>query len=514
MRTKLNYIVYFNTFLLSLLWICLLDSTYSKENKNESQQLLRSSPASENVDEVILEDFIHSLDSNFKGIHSVMILRNGKVICEGWWSPYRAEDNHMLFSLSKIFTSTAVGMAVEEELLSIDDTVADYFPNDLPDNPNYNLKAMRVRDLLTMTTGHQNEPPINAKEMSVRSFFETKVEHQPGTHFKYNTPATFVQSALVQKVTGHKVLDYLKSRLFEPLGISQPYWSENFQGISLGGYGLRLRTEDIAKVGQLYLQKGRWGQKIIIQEDWVEMATSKQVSNGSNPQSDWNQGYGFQFWRCKFDCYRGDGAFGQFCVVMPKLNAVVAITSGENDMASILNHVWEKFLPACHTFPNKIKSNKSSSLNKTLKNLAIDGVFGNSTTASEKLFLNVDYILDSNPLGLNLLNISQDSNNQPLKVKLIGDSKKIEFSAGYKSWIRSRSDFPNGLMMDLKNESLAAMYGWEKSNVLNVKVCATETPFNFSIKFKFEKGGVNFNWVPNVGFDNKMNFDLIGKSDK
>ena len=149
-----------------------------------------------------------------------------------------------------------------------------------------------------MTTGHQNEPPMNAKEMSVRSFFETKVEHQPGTHFKYNTPATFVQSALVQKVTGQNVLDYLKSRLFEPLGISQPYWSENFQGISLGGYGLRLRTEDIAKVGQLYLQKGRWGQKIIIEEDWVKMATSKQVSNGSNPQSDWNQGYGFQFWRC------------------------------------------------------------------------------------------------------------------------------------------------------------------------------------------------------------------------
>ena len=115
MRKKLNYMVYLNTFLLSLLWIFLLDSTYSKENENESQQLLRSSPASENVDEVILEDFIRSLDSNFKGIHSVMILRNGKVICEGWWSPYRAEDNHMLFSLSKIFTilSTFLGSTQE-----------------------------------------------------------------------------------------------------------------------------------------------------------------------------------------------------------------------------------------------------------------------------------------------------------------------------------------------------------------------------------------------------------------
>jgi len=514
MRTNLNYLDCFNTFLVSLLWICLSNQTFSQENENKSQDLPRSSPVSQNVDEVILEDFIRSLDSKFKGIHSVMILRNGKVICEGWWSPYQAEDNHMLFSLSKIFTSTAIGMAAKENLLSIDDNVAEYFPNDIPDNPSYNLKAMRVRDLLTMTTGHQSEPPMSAKEISVRSFFETKVEHQPGTHFKYNTPATFVQSALVQKVTGHKVLSYLQSRLFEPLGISNPYWRDNYQGISLGGYGLRLRTEDIAKVGQLYLQKGRWGQKIIIDEDWVDMATSKQVSNGSNPDSDWNQGYGFQFWRCKFDSYRGDGAFGQFCVVMPKLDAVIAITSGENDMASILNLIWDKFLPACHTIPNKIKSNKFSSLNKTLNNLVIDGVFGNSTTASEKLFLNVDYILDSNPLGLSLLNISQDSNNQSLKVKLIGDSKKIEFSAGYKSWIRARSNFPNGTMMDLKNEPLAAVYAWEKSNILNIKVCATETPFNFSIKFKFERDDVIFNWVPNVGFDNKMNFDLTGKRDK
>ncbi|MDA7680996.1 beta-lactamase family protein [Verrucomicrobiales bacterium] len=511
MRTNLNYLDYFSKFLISLLWICLSSQIFSQDNKTNSNHLPRSSAASQNVDEVILEDFINSLDSKFKGIHSVMILRNGKVICEGWWSPYREEDNHMLFSLSKIFTSTAVGMAAEENLLSIDDTVAQYFPNDLPDNSPYNLKAIRVRDLLTMTTGHQSEPPISANEISVRSFFETKVEHQPGTHFKYNTSATFVQSALIQKVTGQKVLRYLQSRLFEPLGISNPNWRDNYQGISLGGYGLRLRTEDIAKVGQLYLQKGRWGNKIIIKEDWVDMATSKQVSNGSNPDSDWNQGYGFQFWRCKFDSYRGDGAFGQFCVVMPRLNAVIAITSGENDMASILNLVWDKFLPACYTFPNKIKSNQHSSLNKTLKNLAIDGVAGYSTTVSEESYVNTSYTLNSNPLGFNSLKISQASYEQPLKISLIGDGKKIEFSAGYKFWTRTRSDFPNGLMMDLKNESLAAVYGWENSNILNVKVCATETPFNFSMKFKFEEKGVNFNWVPNVGFDNRINFDITGK---
>ena len=159
-----------------------------------------------------------------------------------------------------------------------------------------------------------------------------------------------------------------------------------FKVFHLRGYGLRLRTEDIARLASCIFKKED-GEKIILEEDWVDMATSKQVSNGSNPESDWNQGYGFQFWRCRFDCYRGDGAFGQFCVVMPKLNVVIVITSGENDMGSVLNLVWEKFLPACHTFPNKIKIDNSSSLKKTLKNLKIDGVSGNSTTLSEKVFL-------------------------------------------------------------------------------------------------------------------------------
>ena len=131
MRTKLNYLVCFKTLLLFYSLFCFSGLTYSQEDIFKSQQLPRSTPTSENVDEVILEEFIRSLDSQFEGIHSVMVLRNGKVICEGWWSPYQSEDNHMLFSLSKIFTSTAVGMAVEEGHIAIDDTVADYFPKDL-----------------------------------------------------------------------------------------------------------------------------------------------------------------------------------------------------------------------------------------------------------------------------------------------------------------------------------------------------------------------------------------------
>ena len=172
------------------------------------------------------------------------------------------------------------------------------------------------------------------------------VPHKPGTHFKYNTPATYLQSAIVQKVTGQTVLDFLKPRLFEPLGIDSPKWDTSPEGISLGGYGLYLRTEDIAKFGQLYLQKGQWQGKQLVPAEWIEQATSKQVSNGSDPNRDWDQGYGFQFWRCRHDAFRGDGKDGQFCLVLPKLDAVIAITANTGDMQAELNVVWDKLLPA------------------------------------------------------------------------------------------------------------------------------------------------------------------------
>ncbi len=153
-------------------------------------------------------------------------------------------------------------------------------------------------------------------------------------------------SAIVQKVTGQTVLDYLRPRLFDPLGIANPTWEASRQGVSMGGFGLSVRTEDIARFGQLYLQKGQWQGKQLLPAAWVEAATARQVSNGSSPASDWEQGYGYQFWRSRHGSYRGDGAHGQFCLVLPQHDAVIAITSGTRDMASVMNLVWDQLVPA------------------------------------------------------------------------------------------------------------------------------------------------------------------------
>ena len=279
-------------------------------------------------------------------MHSFMLLRHGKVIAEAWWTPEDANKPHVLWSLSKSFTSTAVGLAVHDGKLSVQDRVIGFFPDALPENPSENLKSMRVLDLLTMSTGHQDEPNLRASQDWIKTFFAHPVPREPGSFFRYNTPATFMQSAIVQKVTGQNVVDYLQTRLFDPLGIDAPKWDKNPQGISIGGYGLYLKTEDIAKFGQLYLQKGRWENQQLIPSDWVQEASSKQVSNGSDAASDWNQGYGYQFWRCRHNAFRGDGKDGQFCIVLPDQDAVVVMTANTSNMQSQLSLVWEHLLDA------------------------------------------------------------------------------------------------------------------------------------------------------------------------
>lgn len=230
---------------------------------------------------------------------------------------------------------------------------------------------MRVRDLLTMTCGHASEPKFTTDTAWVKTFLDHPVEHRPGTHFQYNSPGTHMLSAIITKTTGEPLLDYLKPRLFEPLGIENPQWGASAQGNNEGGWGLKLCTEDIAKFGQLCLQKGKWNDRQLVPAAWVEKATSKQVTNGSNPDSDWNQGYGFQFWQCRHGAYRGDGAHGQYCIVLPQQDAVISITANTADMQGELNVVWDSLLPALKPAPLAEDASAQTALKDQISRLAV-----------------------------------------------------------------------------------------------------------------------------------------------
>lgn len=353
----------------SLLVLMAAVSTDSLAHGQTSNPLPRSTPESQGVSSAGILSFIEVADQQVDSIHSFMLVRHGHVVAEAWWSPEAADKPHVLWSLSKSFTSTAIGLAVAEGKLSIDDPVLKFFPEFAPAMPSDNLKLMRVRDLLTMTAGHETEVNLRSETQWRRAFLAHEVPHKPGTHFQYNTPATYMLSAILQTVTGQTVLEYLEPRLFAPLGIKSPRWDTSPEGISLGGYGLFLRTEEIAKFGQLYLQRGKWQGQQLVPAEWIEQATSKQVSNGDDPASDWNQGYGFQFWRCRHDAFRGDGKDGQFCIVLPEQDAVVAITANTRDLQAELNIVWDELLPAFYDTPLPENEDAEAALLDAIGNL-------------------------------------------------------------------------------------------------------------------------------------------------
>jgi CubicO group peptidase (beta-lactamase class C family) len=312
--------------------------------------LPRSTPEAQGISSQAILDFVQAADKNINTLHSYMIVRHGHVISEGWWKPEAADKPHVMWSLTKSFNSTAVGLAIHDGKLKLDDPVLKFFPADAPAEISDNLKAMTVRDLLTMTCGQESEAKKVDDFPSVKAFLAQPVPFKPGTHFLYNTPGSYVLSAIVTKVTGQTSFDYLKPRLFEPLGIDNPVWDVSPESYSIGGYGLHLCTEDVAKLGQLYLQKGKWGDKQLVPTDWVAQATSKQVPNELEDHAkigeDWQQGYGFQFWRCRHNAFRGDGAAGQFCLVMPDQDVVIAITAQTGNMQGELDCIWDKLLPA------------------------------------------------------------------------------------------------------------------------------------------------------------------------
>jgi CubicO group peptidase (beta-lactamase class C family) len=287
-------------------------------------------------------------------MHAVTVLRHGEVAAQFVWKPYRADEAHMLFSLSKSFTSCAAGFAVAEGLLRYEDRIIDILPDKAPENPSELLQKVTIAHLLMMGSGLAPESDSHAGDDWAREVLAQPVQFEPGTHFHYNSHGTYLVSAAVQRVAGMTVLDYLTPRLFQPLGIEKPHFDSCPEGVNCGGWGLHLSCESIAKFGQLLLQKGMWAGKRVLPAGWVETASSKHIENdgGSpDPDNEWAQGYGYQFWRARGGRFRGDGAFGQICMVDEARDMVVAATAGVSHMAGEMRAMADFIFPALEARP-------------------------------------------------------------------------------------------------------------------------------------------------------------------
>ena len=441
--------------------------------------LPRTAPEAQGASSAGLAAFTDALDA-LGGVHSAMVLKGGSVIAESWWAPYPAETPHMMFSVSKSFTSTAVGLAINDGLLSLDDRVIDLLAADAPAEPSDNLGLMTVRHLLTMTTGHAFDTVGSVRRNEAgwaRVLLALPVELVPGTQFVYNTGATYLLSAIVQTVTGQRLLDYLQPRLLTPLGIMDAAWEQSPDGINTGGYGLRITTEDLATFGQLYLQHGQWQGEQLVPSEWIAVATSNVVPSVGD-SIEWQSGYGYQFWQDHDGSYRADGAFGQYCIVLDAHDAVVLITAGLSETEAVLAAVFDLAVPA---LTGTATAEPRPYVTPT-------------PTASAREFAQ-EFFFPTNPLKITSMSIED--------TVLTIDGQEVPFGVG--EWVTG-----GRYKIDKAVEELAASGGWIDDTHFVVDLRAVQTPYSYLVHLTIEGDTIDLRIEQNVSFDPKRSWRIVG----
>jgi CubicO group peptidase (beta-lactamase class C family) len=490
--------------------------------KQVDKSLPRSVPEAEGISSKAIITFLDSAATNTRTeFHSFMLLRHGKVIAEGWWDPYRPDLIHTMYSASKSFTSTAVGFAVKEKKLSIEDKIISFFPDKLPDSISPYLEQLKVKHLLMMSTGQRREPPTTTQDW-VKSYLETPVEIEPGTRYRYSSLATFMLSAIVQKVSGQKVIDYLTPRLFEPLGIEGIDWETAPGDINTGGWGLRVKTEDMAKLGQLYLNKGKWNGKQLLPEKWVEEATSLKIQqrpeftqSKRDSSLDDVQGYCYQFWRARHNSYQANGAFGQFILIIPEKDAVVVLTANSNDMWGELDMVWKYLYPAMKDDPLPADEESAAFLKQRLASLALPVPPKSSNEEITSKISGKTFTLSENNRHIQSLTFEFRDDKCLLNMKTDTASFDMVFGAGKWEFGETLRHGPSifatavNSLNGLPPFKVAGAYTWKEDQSLELTLRYIESVHNETMNFRFEgnkifvdfpgaAGGPGFKKIPPI----------------
>ena len=458
-------------------------------------------------------------------VHSVMITRNNKVIAEGWWEPYRPEYNHILYSVSKSFVGTAVGFAVSEGLLSTEDYVLDILDDILPAAPCKNMEKLKIRHVLTMSTGQRDERNIFSDgESWTYSLLSTYIDEVPGKTFRYISSSTYLLSAVIWKLTGQTVFEYLKEHLFKPLGFSENIWWETSpEGLNTGFNGLNATAEDVTKLALLYLNKGKWKGKQILSEKWVTEAGKLQIDNIDNAKNqelgyrqgfgkfteDWKSGYGYLFWHCKEkEGYRGDGIFGQMCIILPKQNMTIAVAAGCEEPGRILDVIWRNLLPAVDVpFADK---KTEAELNRVLENLKLPIVKGSKYPASGKKHVGRKYHMSENEMDIQTLEL-EFQENSPNVITITTSKGSFKVEIGYEKWLSNQNGYdPDGFSCDkvIFFQRVACTGAWQGEEYV-IKLAYTETPFVDIMRIKMQKETVEVHYRHTVKYG-KKEYSIIG----
>lgn len=474
----------------------------------QTSRLERSAPEAQGIPSGKVIDFFDSI-MNLKTteIHSALLMRHGKVIGEIYPRPFAAEYGHALFSCSKTFTAAAVGMAVAENRLSTGDRLAVFFPGLLPDSIPGELAAVTVRHLLTMTSGfHPTDRIRNTEREWVKHCLANGIVSAPGTRFAYDSMNTYLLSAIIQRVTGQTLLDYLKPRLFEPLCITEAKWEYSPEGITCGGWGLHLQTESLAKFGQLLLNKGAWHGRQLIPETWVEEMMRPQVYREDGA------GYGYQMWTCSHpDAARADGAYSQYIIVMPGEDMVAVITQcAQGDAGSKEQQLlYGRLLPCAVGHPLPASSDYGR-LQRKARAYSLPFAEGSRRNAGTNAAYGREYALEGNVFGWRAISVAQGKDGLSVRLKT-GESGSVSVVCGYKEWLSSPVEcrfvpHPRGATLGTFNGfdrpfTVSSCYAWKGKDELEARMHFVDWMSSLKINIRFSQGQARLTVLTN--YDSK-----------
>lgn len=449
-------------------------------------------PASQGVDPAHVRRYLEALGRD--GCHSLMLLRDGRVLTKAWWRPYREEYPHILFSISKSFVSVAVGMAVADGVLDLDERVADIFADRLPCPPCEHMRRATVRHLLTMTLGHRGKSDLDflAADDLLDECLRLYLETAPGTDFAYDNRCTYLCCAILQRRIGTTVHEYLEKRLFAKIGIRDSSWELSPQGITAGGWGLRTTTEAIARFGQFLLQGGTWNGERLLSGEYLAEAVANHVDTRQKSivaAEDCWRGYGYFFWHSSFPgAYRADGALGQSVIVMPEQRMVAAMTAGTANRERLIEATWRELCPGIDRVAAD-HADAQRELERTVAGLELAPVPGEPTNAAAGKYSGKVYRLADNPLGVDRLSV--ELGDSDVLTLWLGDSR-FRVEAGHGRWLDNDSGLDRDGGSDVSRvlyADVAASSAWEGDELVFC-LCHVATPFVDSLRLIFSENGV------------------------
>ncbi len=472
-------------------------------------------PENHGISSKAILDFIEATEQDQEiNLKTFMILHDNNILAQFSKNPYEIEDQQLLFSMTKSFASIGVGIAADKGYLNIEDKVISYFPDKLPEEISNNLRDIKVKHLLTMTSGiHENTYEIlYPKKDWVKAFLAQDFAHEPGTYYRYSTHGSHMLSAIVEKATGQSMLQFLNGYLFRPLDIPKPQWETCPSGMTAGGMGLSLSTESIAKIGLMLLNKGIYQEKRILSESFIKEATSPQVFKHTEMEKE-NRvysglHYGYQIHLGQDGYFRLDGAFGQICLVVPDKKIIVVATSKGTRTEKLLKYIYEYLLRNHHTeemfdrdYCNQLK-NKLTTLKYTTP------CFRDIPDGIPQL-INSSYTIDNNPNGIKKVIFNQIG--QILSMSTFNsDNQEYEVKFNFSEPVYHKGIFIKDIQSHYQKYISYAK--WLSKSELELHVIYVETPYVVTYRFSFTESGINMKFIINVSFT-LTNFSANGRLD-